>query len=218
MTRDELRQYDANAIAGGIPGIALMESAGRGICDLLLSLGIDGPVGVVVGKGNNGGDGFVIARHLVDRGWPAHLEMLHDPNQLVGDARQAYEGACYVQIPMFVASSDWEAMARRLSGCSWIVDAILGTGSQGPLRSPADRAIQMINRSGRRVLAVDLPSGLDADTGEPNDPTIRAEHTATLVARKRGFDRPQSTTYTGIVHVIPLGAGRRDGVRVTPML
>ncbi len=205
MTREELRDYDARAIAGGIPGIVLMESAGRGATDLLVQQGITGSVGIVVGRGNNGGDGFVIARHLIDRGFQAHLELLFEPNSLRGDALLAYQGASYLHVPMM--SFDPPRSAERLTECEWIVDAILGTGAVGSPRPPVDEAIRIINHLGKKVLAVDLPSGLDANTGQANDPTVRATLTATFVAPKRGFDAPTSIEWTGPVHVVRIGAG-----------
>jgi NAD(P)H-hydrate epimerase len=205
MTREELRDYDARAIAGGIPGIVLMESAGRGATDLLVTEGISGRVGIVAGRGNNGGDGFVIARHLVDRGYRVHVELLFQPETLRGDALIAYQGAQYLNVPML--SFDPVRSAERLAECEWIVDAILGTGSVGSPRPPTDEAIRIINRLGKKVLAVDLPSGLDANSGEANDPTVRATLTATFVARKRGFDRSTSLEWTGPIHVVSIGAG-----------
>jgi NAD(P)H-hydrate epimerase len=205
LSREALRDYDARAIAGGIPGIVLMESAGRGAADVLVQQKLVGPVGVVVGRGNNGGDGFVIARHLLDRGYRCHVELLVDPSSLTGDARLAYGGACYVQVPMF--AFDPPVSLARLEECEWIVDAILGTGAVGPPRPPAAQAITLINRLGRKVFAVDLPSGLDADTGQANDPTILATRTATFVARKLGFEQSSAAIWTGPVDVIPLGAG-----------
>jgi NAD(P)H-hydrate epimerase len=207
MTCAELRQYDARAIAGGIPGIVLMESAARGACDLLLAQKVTGPVGVVVGKGNNGGDGLVIARHLVDRGYRTHVELLVDPAAFVGDALLAYRAAAFVNVPFHSAWTDASMMRGRLASCEWIVDAILGTGSTGPARQPMSDAIRIINQAGKRVLAIDLPSGLDGDVGTAHEPTIHANLTATFVAMKKGFLSKEAPNYLGEVHVIPIGAG-----------
>jgi NAD(P)H-hydrate epimerase len=88
----------------------------------------------------------------------------------------------------------------------WIVDALFGTGLTRPLGSPYDEVVTQVNSSGKALLAVDIPSGLDCDTGEPFGPTIRATHTATFVAPKRGFLNPASRDWTGEVHVIDIGA------------
>jgi len=90
----------------------------------------------------------------------------------------------------------------------WIVDALFGTGLSRPLGSPFGQIVEDINASGSPVLAVDIPSGLDCDTGEPLGPTVRATHTATFVAPKRGFLNPASRDWTGEVHVIDIGAPR----------
>jgi NAD(P)H-hydrate epimerase len=98
-----------------------------------------------------------------------------------------------------------------LANSDWIVDALFGTGLSGPVRTPMDRVIELINASGKRVLAVDIPSGLDCDTGEPLGATIRAEHTVTFVAAKLGFRNPASQQFTGHVHVVDIGIGTQFG-------
>lgn len=208
LTRKEVRDYDAQAIVAGIPGIVLMENAGRGATELLMSLGVSGAVAIVCGKGNNGGDGFVMARHLACAGKSASVELVADPDELRGDARIAFQPLRALGIPVLrVDSGSIDAFARRLAGADWIVDALLGTGTAGDIRPPFDQVIEAMNAAGRKILAVDLPSGLDTDTGEPLGAAIRAHCTATFVARKRGFDNPASEAYTGPVHVLGIGAG-----------
>jgi NAD(P)H-hydrate epimerase len=202
LSRDAVRAIDAQAIARGIPGPVLMENAARGTVELLTALGITGPVGVVCGKGNNAGDGFAIARLLSVRCVPVHLEMLFDPSHLSGDAAIAFAPLADSAVPRFGFDRD---TLSRLRCCEWVVDALLGTGTRGPIGPPFDAAIETINRAKRRVLAVDLPSGLDCDTGLPLGPTVCAAHTATFVARKLGFDNPASLAFTGKVHVIDIG-------------
>lgn len=206
LSRAEVRDYDRRAIAAGVPGIVLMENAGGGAARLLVSLGLSGPVGIVCGKGNNAGDGFVIARHLTDMGLSPHVFLLADPVELTGDAAVAFAPLLRLGIPCHPVADD---LAARLAECAWVVDALLGTGTQGEVRPPFAAAIEGINRCGRPVLAVDLPSGLDCDTGLPLGPTVRATHTATFVARKLGFDNPASAPFTGRVHVLAIGAGLR---------
>lgn len=202
LTRDQVREWDRRAIASGIPGIVLMENAARGIVELLHSLGVKGPVAVVCGKGNNGGDGFLVARLLHTASIPVHVELVCDPTTLHGDAALAYASLCECSVG---CAADPEQRLLRLRQSDWIVDALLGTGTQGNVRAPFDQAIQQINHSGRRILSVDLPSGLDCDTGVPLGEAVRAMHTGTFVARKRGFDNPESTQFTGTVHVIDIG-------------
>jgi NAD(P)H-hydrate epimerase len=99
-----------------------------------------------------------------------------------------------------------DQLAAELAGADWIVDALFGTGLQGPVRPPFDGVIRAVNAAGRRVFAVDLPSGLDADTGQATDPTVRAAATATFVALKPGFLSPGADRVTGAVRVVGIGA------------
>ena len=110
---------------------------------------------------------------------------------------------------LFGKGHDAARLDAALSGAAWIVDALLGTGARGEPRPPLDVVIDRINASSAPKLAVDLPSGLDCDTGEAVAYTIRAAHTCTFVAAKRGFFAPRAERYTGQVHVLDIGAPRR---------
>jgi NAD(P)H-hydrate epimerase len=207
LSRAEVRDVDRRAMDEfGMPGIALMENAGRGAAELLIQLGIDGPVTVCAGGGNNGGDGFVIARHLENRGFPVCALLFTDPNALEGDAATNFRilkaGGTLIVDSLSVAK------AFDLASSDWIVDALLGTGMRGTVREPYATVIRQINDAGRRVLAVDLPSGLDCDTGQPLGVCVRAFHTATFVSRKLGFDAPGASRFTGEVHVVDIGVPR----------
>jgi NAD(P)H-hydrate epimerase len=211
LSRDQARELDRRAIDGlGIPGVVLMENAGRNIAELLRSLGIKGQIVVCCGPGNNGGDGFVIARHLDNAGVPVRVLMFSAPEKLAGDALVNYCVLTGGGVPVEVVADPSEAdLARQMSAADWIVDALFGSGQRGPLRQPFDRVVRATNASGTRVLAVDLPSGLDCDTGLPNDPTVRATHTATIAAPKKGFAEPAAAEWVGTVHVIDMGVPRR---------
>jgi NAD(P)H-hydrate epimerase len=185
-----------------------MENAGRGAAEVLLALGVPGPVSICCGKGNNGGDGFVIARHLANRGVLVQVELFARPEDLTGDAAIHYRGIARAGLPVTVhAGPDVDEAALRgvLSRSAWIVDALFGTGLTGPVRAPFGRVIAAINGSAIRVFAVDLPSGLDCDTGEPLGPTVRACHTATFVAPKLGFAAAGARTWLGQVHTVDIG-------------
>ncbi len=110
-------------------------------------------------------------------------------------------------------SLDWSFVKNRLldqfRSAGWIVDALFGTGLTRALENPFDDLIAQINIASAQILAIDLPSGLDCDTGEPLGPTVRAAHTATFVARKLGFQNPNSRNWTGDVHVVDIGAPRK---------
>jgi len=223
LTRNEVRDVDSRAIDDyGLPGIVLMENAGRNAATLLHSLaaaeGPTGPVTIVCGKGNNGGDGFVIARHLENLGHVVRLLLAFAPadapadapDDSVGDAainlRVAEQSGQNITCLVGANSADWEL---ALDGAAWIVDALLGTGATGPARNSIATAIEAINAARlhgtARVFAVDLPSGLDCDSGVPLGPCVRADVTGTFVARKVGFDQPGAEAFTGPVHVLDIG-------------
>eukprot|EP00913_Durusdinium_trenchii_P013428 g12609.t1 len=208
LSREEVRSVDRIAIDRfHIPGIVLMENAGRGAAELLMSLGIDGPVVICCGKGNNGGDGFVIARHLEIRGYDVRILLFCDRDELTGDAETNCRIAEAAGTPMRILTGDDidRQLPNALANCDWIVDALLGTGVQGSVREPFPRVIECINQSAAQVFAVDLPSGLDCDTGVPLGCCVKARHTATFVARKLGFDNAAAGEWTGDVHVIGIG-------------
>jgi NAD(P)H-hydrate epimerase len=212
LSRQEVREVDRRAIEEfGMAGLVLMENAGRGCADVLCQLGCGGLVGIVCGKGNNAGDGFVIARHLDLRGVSVKVILHSPPNELRGDAAANYQILAKSGVRMVDLSSpfDTAALDRELAGAAWIVDALLGTGASGPPRPPFDEAIRRINAAPCQRLAVDLPSGLDCDSGQPAEPTIRADHTCTFVAAKLGFSFPQAAPCLGQVHVLDIGAPRR---------
>src|SRR3982751_5548050 len=114
MTRDQIRQYDAAAIARGVPGIVLMENAGRGVADWMEEIGVHGPVAVVCGKGNNGGDGFVIARQLQSRGYDIRVAMLVHPVELTGDAATAWTAFQGLPVPRTATAGDSAALRKVL--------------------------------------------------------------------------------------------------------
>jgi NAD(P)H-hydrate epimerase len=213
LTCRQLRELDRQAIeAYGVPSVVLMENAGRGAAELLIQLGISGKVVICCGKGNNGGDGLVIARHLDSAGIPVEIILTVAPEQLAGDAAVQLNIVRESQISIHYATpaeltGSW--LTDRLSGADWIIDALFGTGLSGPLRAPFDSVVKAINGADARRLAVDIPSGLDGDTGIPMGETVRADHTVTFVAQKLGFAKPGADGWLGKVHVVPIGMPRR---------
>lgn len=208
-SRAEVRAFDKHAIETlGIPGPVLMENAGRGAALVLQSLGIQGRVVICCGKGNNGGDGLVMARHLANWIYEVVPIVFATVDELTPDAALEFN----IVEKMGLAPKIWSPssfddtkLSATFADADWIVDALFGTGLTGSVRPPLDRVIDVINRSGKRVLSVDIPSGLDCDTGEPLGPAIRAEHTVTFVAQKLGFKNPASSVFTGHVHVVDIG-------------
>ncbi len=210
LTCAEARELDRRAIEEiGIPGMVLMENAGRGMAALLVSLGVQGPVVVCCGKGNNGGDGYVIARYLDAWGIAVKVLLFSDPRELTGDAADHYQILSHCRIPITVLIPlDRAVLRRELADAAWVVDALFGSGLKGPVRPPYDAVIDEINACSARVLAADIPSGLDSDTGRPLGPTVRAHVTATIVAPKRGFAEAGASEWLGNVHVIDIGLPR----------
>jgi len=170
-------------------------------------------VGIVCGRGNNGGDGFVIARHLENLGAEVRILLACDPAAYRGDAAVNHTVAARSGIPiMSLESATAGEWFEALEGADWIIDALLGTGASAAPRGAIATAIEATNQArsaGARVLAVDLPSGLDCDTGLAAGACVRADITATFVARKVGFDAPGASAYTGTVHVLDIGVPAR---------
>ena len=208
LSRQRAGQLDHRATAEyAVPGIVLMENAGRGVADKLVELGVSGTVVICCGPGNNGGDGFVIARHLDLRRVAVKVIIWGDDDRRPADAATNLQVLLRSGIPL--ARGGNADLAHEMSSAGWIVDALLGTGAHGEVRPPMSDAITAINSAGVPVMAVDLPSGLDADTGLPARQTIRALHTCTFVAYKPGFLTPGADRFTGQIHVLDIGTPRK---------
>lgn len=208
LSRLEVREVDHRAIEDfGMQGVVLMENAGRGAAEALCRLGCTGPVVICAGKGNNGGDGFVIARHLAIQGIKTQVLLFCAPKQLQGDAAVNYHilqraGLNGTIVP---APIDENWLASEFTTAEWIVDALLGTGTQGTLREPYLTAIRLMNQSRKPILSIDLPSGMDCDTGLPLGACVKAQHTVTFVAMKPGFETTSGRSFTGSVEVVEIG-------------
>jgi len=221
LTRAQCRAVDRYAIDElGIPGVVLMENAGRNAADLIerwlrarrKGESRRGRVAVICGKGNNGGDGFVIARHLVHRGYTVSVDLFGDASSLAGDA--AVNHAIVAQMGISIRPLDGgralATAARRWRRCDLLVDALLGTGFAGEVREPLAGVVRRINAmDGPLVVAVDVPSGLDADTGKPGGVAVRADRTVTFLAAKVGYRKKAAKPYVGRVAVVDIGAPTR---------
>jgi NAD(P)H-hydrate epimerase len=203
LTREQSRAVDQWAIRElGLTGLVLMENAGRGVVDVLLKCEPRLSRALILcGKGNNGGDGFVIARHLAIHGIDCRVVLLVEPSDLQDDALANF--LVLQRLGFHIEPS--AALNVVDSGCDWIIDAMLGTGAVGEPREPYRSAIQWLNSQTAKVLAVDVPSGLDCDTGEPSQFTVKAEVTCTFHAAKVGFLQPQAQEYLGELHVVSIG-------------
>lgn len=216
FTREQARAFDRDAQQRlGAPGIVLMENAGRGCVDVMERLGVAGPVLVLCGSGNNAGDGFVIARHLVVRGYQCRVALAAPPSSLPEDALTAFRMLTPCSVPILDETglnpaTMVDELDRYADDSAWIVDALLGVGARGAPRPPYDAVIEWFNAESAKRLAVDLPTGLDCDTGEPSPTTVRADHTCTFVATKAGFACPKAAEFVGEVHVVDIGVPRNQ--------
>lgn len=219
LSSKQCQQVDRRAVEEfGMVGLVLMENAARGATDVLVkrmeanqTSKDEARVVLCCGGGNNGGDGLAMARHLDLRGYAVEVLLWADPKKLSGDAAANYEIIKRSDLPLKVLDPDYEEseIASSLNPTSWIVDALLGTGARGEPRPPMDRVIDQLNSSGAPILAVDVPSGLNCDTGEPASHTIKAKVTCTFVAAKLGFQQSQAKPFVGELQVLDIGAPRK---------
>lgn len=205
-----IREIDRRAIEElGVPGVVLMENAGRGAAELarmMLSL-MGGPVVILAGRGNNGGDGYVVARHLANAGIDVRVFLLSPSEEIAGDARVNLDIIMRMGLAVKAVKlpDDEGLLCEALAGAALVVDALLGTGIRGQVRAPFDGAIKLINDARRPVLAIDIPSGLEADTGELLGIAVKATATATFFCPKLGFERGRGPEHTGSVTVVDIG-------------
>jgi len=215
LTREQVRELDRRAIEEfGIPGILLMENAGRAVADettrVAESAGSSRIV-IVSGKGNNGGDGCVAARHLANRGLEPSVFVLARFDEISGDAMLNLEIIRRMALDVTEVTSDYglRRLERAAADAGVLVDALLGTGARGEVCGPIRSAIEIINRAGKPVVAADLPSGLDANTGAVLGVCVKADVTVTFVAAKAGFARGEGPQQTGRVVVAEIGVPRK---------
>lgn len=212
LSVEQVRAVDRYAIERlGIPGLVLMENAARAVADEVGSRSdaLD-EIAMLCGRGNNGGDGFAIARHLVDHVADLRVGLCGRVDRLAGDAatNAAIWRRCGGEVTEFDDDADEETIARWLGQRPVVIDALLGTGTTGPPRGSAAAAIRAINRRASRVYAVDVPSGFDADSGIAHDPTVEADVTITFVATKPGFGTEAAREAMNEVVVASIGVPR----------
>jgi NAD(P)H-hydrate epimerase len=216
--RDEVRAFDRYCIEElHVPAIVLMENAGRQIADVarqMLGRMRHRQALVLAGGGNNGGDGYVVARHLAIDNISTEVVLLAPRSAVQGDADTNLKILEAMGLEIHVIEGGPEDVAagleRHLERASLIIDGLLGTGTQGEIREPYSTAITTINAAGIPTLAIDIPSGLDCDTGQPLGPTIRAAKTVTMAALKVGFQNPEAAAYTGEIILADIGVPWRS--------
>jgi NAD(P)H-hydrate epimerase len=203
-----MRELDRATIEDiGIPGAVLMEIAGRGCAEAVEELLHDdaGSVAVVCGKGNNGGDGFVAARHLHHAGHQVDVFLIADPDKLRGDAKLNWEILDKLKLAVWALGDEKQVAELDLSGYDVILDAVFGTGLSSDVRGPLATAIERINASGVLVVAVDIPSGISADTGRSLGTAVQAAHTVTFGYPKLGHVIYPGAAHTGDIIVVDIG-------------
>ncbi len=199
-TAGQMRKTDRRAMETGIPGLALMEAAGVFAANVAETITAgQGRIVVACGSGNNGGDGWVVARHLAARGHEVLVLSVVPPDKLGGDA------ACQF-LAARGAGVNWQAWQQQaIPEADLLVDALLGTGVDGAPRPPLDKLIQAINGHSAPVLALDIPSGLPSDGQPPGWPVVKAKATATFGLAKVGLFAAAGLANAGRVHVDPIG-------------
>lgn len=217
-TSDEMRSCDRTAIQQiGIPGILLMENASRGILDAIQNEcgSVEGKkVFIFCGKGNNGGDGLAVARHLFNRGAHVHILLAGRMEEVKGDAKINLDiikkmvnekGSASV---LEFHEIQTKKHLRRLGRSDLIIDALLGTGMKGDVQGIIRDIIEWINGSGVKVVAVDIPSGVNSDTGQVGNIAVKAHITVTMALRKRGLLMGKGREHTGSLYVADISTPR----------
>lgn len=222
VTAKEMRELDRLTIEEyGTPGHVLMERAGAGATDALLQTFPhvrDTAVLVFAGKGNNGGDGFVMARLLKKHGVKCEVLLAAEKNEITGDALRNLHAFVKMRgkITEVTESSQLHRIQEKLNRSGLVVDALLGTGLNAPVRGLIANLIDLINMSGLPVVAVDIPSGLDADRGEPLGNAVQAELTVTFGCPKRGQIGDPGAAYIGRLAVVDIGIAAEAIEKVDP--
>lgn len=214
MTREQVRGVDRWAIETlGVAGVVLMENAGRSCAEVIegrLARVSEPKVCIFCGTGNNGGDGYVIARHLLNRGFGVEVVICGDRSKIKGDAKINLEILERMGRPVKELDLKDDNVGEQIAACAkdadMLVDGIFGTGLKGQLSAEYVRLIDMVNALDKPILAIDIPSGLECDTGRVLGGAVRADCTVTFVAVKVGFTVSQTAdAYTGEIFVASIG-------------
>ena len=211
VTAKEMRNIDSQTINEvGIPGVVLMENAGLGVVRAIerdFPLPTFSKIAIFVGKGNNGGDGLVIARYLANKGYKVTTYLLAEPDKFIGDAlvnlRVSQNIGLHIE---YILSNDQLGEKKaNISQNNLIIDAIFGTGLSGAVRGFASNVIDYLNSTEIPIIAVDLPSGLDSDTGKTEGSCIKAVMTVTMALPKRGLLLYPGAKFVGKLEVADIG-------------
>ena len=216
LTREEMRELDRKAIEEyKIPGIILMENAGRNVAEEVLKM-LDDPhqakVAILCGKGNNGGDGFVVARHLHNHSISVYVFLVAKISDILkdGDAGTNLQILLNMKIPVkeILDISGVNSILKELHNYNILADALFGTGLSGDVREPFKTLIGGVNNLNKTIISVDIPSGLDCNTGKILGAAIKATKTVTFAIAKKGFYLNDGPSYTGKVIVSDISIPR----------
>lgn len=215
LTCQQIRELDVLTIEHvGIPGVVLMENAGRQCAEFVYGLLVNPRierVAILCGPGNNGGDGFVVARHLSNAGVAVDVILAASREKSAGDAGTNLRILERMGRALIQATEPDGLVAARdaVADATVIVDALLGTGSKGAPRGVMAELVIWANEAvGARRVAIDIPSGLDGDSGAISEPCFRAQATVTMVAAKVGFGRPAARAVVGRVVAVDISVPR----------
>jgi ADP-dependent NAD(P)H-hydrate dehydratase / NAD(P)H-hydrate epimerase len=212
LTASEMREVDRlSTERAGISGLTLMENAGKSVADFIaarLKNFEDVPIVVFCGKGNNGGDGFVVARHLQKLGATVSVFLFAEAAELKGDSAKNFKRLKNIEVLAVGGFEAWEKPRWDAGKPGIVVDALLGTGTRGEVTGLLRTAIDAINErpNSVSVVSVDIPSGLDSDTGEAHGAAVRADFTVTFTAPKTGMFLGESSRYVGQLVVRDIGS------------
>lgn len=209
LTREEMRELDRKAIEEyKIPGIVLMENAGRNVAEGILKMLDDlqqAKVAILCGKGNNGGDGFVMARHLHNNGISVDVFLVARVSDILkdGDTGTNLQILLNMKIPVkeILDIQGVNNILKELNDCNILVDALFGTGLSGDVREPFRTLINGVNNLNKPIVSVDIPSGLDCNTGKILGTAIKATKTVTFAVAKKGFYLGDGPSLTGKILV-----------------
>lgn len=210
ITSARMRAIDANCSYLGLKGIQLMENAGAAIAREVADKIKDGEVLIVAGRGNNGGDGFVAARHLsAYQNLKVKILLTGKPDTIrTEDARANFKLLAHCDIEDTRVFENSPTIDDWFRNADIIIDALLGTGVRGNVREPESTIIDLINHSNAKVIAVDTPSGVDPDSGNVSGKAVKADTTLTFHRMKTGLESTKAKEYTGETKVIPIGVCR----------
>lgn len=206
LSREESRLLDQKAAQDfGISTLLLMENAGRGAADLFCAVLRKGNLFgtrllFICGKGNNGGDGFVMARHLFNRGFQVSIYLACLEEELSREPQDFFQICKKMKIPILQGE-----LASLISQNDYLIDAFYGIGLNRNLNERDLKIVQLMNQSGKKIFSLDIPSGMDSDTGQPLPECVRAAWTATFAAPKKGFLAEKASTFLGDLCVVDIG-------------